>query len=649
MRYDDPDAVDYCPLCNWGDDAKDGPQDMGDGRCARDDLRNLGGYTTFAATGLFVNRETSLQQYLWCRKPGADCYANPSTCMARPSECYKEDGSPKNGYTPIQLQVPAGSSPQCKNHVGIFEGYQTLQCKFHTIGFGNCGTYLYAGTSSDPCAPWLEGGRMSIIREDTNEGINIPYVRHWSWSPSNQFMYFSVFSQNQVEAINLVNNMFDNSGNPDPLPLRFETFPPGDTFPGPDYDPGSLDSVTFVYGDGNSYNAGAGRRRIGSSSRDYTVFTVNWWQSGAKLTPGKIVCLATFSGGHLCHYAYLSFHIFIILSGDTFSKRSFLFASDLASAQSTADALKPHVVPDKINDTRWNPRAVDIYKSGSTFDVVAATSSQGTTTTCSSVSATLECSGYSTPKAGYVPFFYITCQDSVYIGPDPYHFTPGNGEWFTFPGMSGDNSQKIRSYACEGEVQSVRPTWKLMGWFEASSCSLGSGMSFDGNICQVITEEPSSSPTSNPTNAPSSAPITSAPSSSPTSNPTKAPSMAPITSAPSSSPSHGPTKAPSSSPSTSQPTGHPMTSAPSSSPSHSPTKAPSLSPSTSQPTRTPTGHPTNNPTSTSPTKSPMVASTPHPTVNPTEAPSSPPTTHPIVTSSPSSFITKTLVCGKGGG
>ena len=26
---------------------------------------------------------------------------------------------------------------------------------------------------------------------------------------------------------------------------------------------------------------------MGSSNRDYTVFTVNWWQNGAKLTPGK--------------------------------------------------------------------------------------------------------------------------------------------------------------------------------------------------------------------------------------------------------------------------------------------------------------------------------------------------------------------------
>lgn len=289
LSYDNPDTVDYCPLCPWGSDEYGGPQDMGGGRCARTDLRNLRGYTTFVEPGLFVNRETQDQQFLWCRKPGADCYANPSTCMARPTECYNADGTAKTGYTPIQLRVAAGNTPRCTNHIGIFQGYQTVACRMRATGFGNTGTYLYAGTSSDTCAPWLEGGSMGIYRNDTGAGITIPYVRHWSWSPSNEMMYFSVYSQDATQAINLVNSVFDNRGNASPLPLFFETFPPGETFPGPSYNPGALNAVTFVYGDGNDYNIvpGNGRRRMGSSNRDFTVFTINWWQTGAKLTPGK--------------------------------------------------------------------------------------------------------------------------------------------------------------------------------------------------------------------------------------------------------------------------------------------------------------------------------------------------------------------------
>ena len=294
LSYDDPDTVDYCPLCPWGQDAPGGEQDMGGGRCARTDLRNLRGYTSFVERGLFVNRETIDQQYLWCRKPNADCSTSADTCMARPSECYNADGTPKTGYTPITLQVNAGQTPNCQNHIGIFEGYQTLQCNMHPTGFGNTGAYLYAGTSSDSCAPWLEGGEMGIYREDTGAGITIPYVRHWSWSATNQKMYFSVYSQHLTGAINLVNSVFDNRLNTThPLQLRFETFPPGGTLPGPSYDPGALNAVTFVYGDGSDYNTvpGTGRRRMGSSSRDYTVFTINWWSSGAKLTPGKCTLL----------------------------------------------------------------------------------------------------------------------------------------------------------------------------------------------------------------------------------------------------------------------------------------------------------------------------------------------------------------------
>jgi hypothetical protein len=295
LSYDDPDTVHYCPLCPWGQDAPGGDQDMGGGRCARTDLRNLKGYTSFVEPGLFVNRETIAQQYLWCRKPNADCAASPSTCMARPSECYNADGTPKTGYTPIPLQVNAGQTPDCRNHINIFEGYQTVKCKMHPSGFGNTGVYLYAGDSSDTCAPWLQGGEMGIYREDTGAGITIPYVRHWSWGTS-QWMFFSVYSQDPTEAVNLVNSVFDNRANTThPLKLRFETFPPGETFPGASYDPGSLNTVTFVYGDGNDYNTvpGTGRRRMGSANRDFTVFTTNWWSNGAKLTPGKYACGVT--------------------------------------------------------------------------------------------------------------------------------------------------------------------------------------------------------------------------------------------------------------------------------------------------------------------------------------------------------------------
>ena len=237
--------------------------------------------------------------------------------------------------------------------------------------------------------------------------------------------------------------------------------------------------------------------------------------------------------------------------------------------KTTAEALVPQVIPDKIVDTRWNPRAVDIYKSGTSFDAVAATSSEGTSTTCTSASATVECSGFSTPKAGYVPFFYITCGASSYLGPDPYYYTPGNGDYFSFPGMSNNNTLKVRSYLCEGET--VRPTWKLIGWFDASTClssGAGSGLSYDDNICVVPT--PTQAPTSPPTGQPT------------TRQPTPLPTAQPVTPDPTALTTGQPTPNP-----TALPTGQPTT--------LNPTALPTGQPVTPDPTPLPTGQPTLDP------------------------------------------------------
>ena len=315
------------------------------------------------------------------------------------------------------------------------------------------------------------------------------------------WMYLRVEASSFADAQAMVHEHLDNSGNPDPLPLSFRVgAPPIVTIPD-SYDPGSLPSVTFVAGDGVSPLAGKFRRRLGTArARDFYVYTVNYHSVGARLTPGNALY-----------------------------KRDFIFASDLASTKVTADDLKEKVIYDMIEDTRWNARQVDIYTTGNSFDVVAATSTQDASTTCSSPRSTLQCSGFSTPRPGYYPFFYVTCGSSSYLGSDPYVFAPGNGngtdDWFMFPGMSSDNNEAIRSYVCANEDASVRPSWKLMGFF-TSACAPLSDAVFDDNICVVPppTNEPSSQPSAQPSSSPSLEPSESAsdqPSAQPTSKPTK--------------------------------------------------------------------------------------------------------------------------------
>eukprot|EP00573_Skeletonema_grethae_P002718 CAMPEP_0201686088 /NCGR_PEP_ID=MMETSP0578-20130828/653_1 /ASSEMBLY_ACC=CAM_ASM_000663 /TAXON_ID=267565 /ORGANISM="Skeletonema grethea, Strain CCMP 1804" /LENGTH=955 /DNA_ID=CAMNT_0048170085 /DNA_START=103 /DNA_END=2970 /DNA_ORIENTATION=+ len=505
LSYEDPDTVDYCPLCGWGNDQPEGPQ----GRCARADLQDLGGYTSFVGNGLYVNRPADEQkQYLWCRKPNVNCSGNASTCMATPEECYDAGGEPKAGYTPVILEVPANSTPQCEDRGEFHNGYE-LKCKMRRTGFGHTTPYLSAATVNDPCAPWAgTDTKMGFYRSDTNEGFEATFIRHWSYSPAAQWMYFRVDAADFNTARDMVHSVFDNTGNNQVLPVQFQATPPATSSNDVplDYNPGALPSVTFVAGDGvSSLTPGDFRRRLGSSNRDYYVYTNNYYGGQAKLEAG---------------YAL--------------SKRAFFFASELSSVKATADSLKSNVVYDLIEETRYNPRAIDLYKSGTSFDAVAATSAQGTSTTCTSPSATLECSGFSTPTPGYSPIFYVTCGSSSYLGPDPHFFTPGNGETFTFPGMSNNNDEKIRSYACEGQDASVRPTWKLIGFFDPSCVMLGPGLAYDDEICVEPSEEPSSQPSSTPSLHPSSEPssqpsVTSSsqPSAGPSSQPSSKPSLQP--------------------------------------------------------------------------------------------------------------------------
>ena len=95
LNYEDPSTVDYCPICAWGgNDEPGGAQ----GRCARADLENLGGYTTFVGKGLLVDLpEVDQTPYLPCRKPDESCYGTNedgslkvTTCMAGEFRACKE-------------------------------------------------------------------------------------------------------------------------------------------------------------------------------------------------------------------------------------------------------------------------------------------------------------------------------------------------------------------------------------------------------------------------------------------------------------------------------------------------------------------------------------------------------------------------------
>lgn len=445
----------YLKLCTWGyvNGVNRGDHDVENGlalpRGIRKDIQETAGYTTFAEPSLVVNHPVVNDQVpLPCRKPGANCYTNAETCMA-PSCTDEEVG---NGHVRMQLKVAAGSSPNCRTH-STQETYVSLKCELHAKGFGRASSYK---TALDQCAPWMPIG---LRNTRTGEVLAVAFVRHWSWKAGNKYTYLTVFYQNPNSARKAVNDIFDNTQFADDLLI--DIVPAFDTSEVPaGYNPSSIGSFTYVYGKGEEYGVsvdGQGRRRVGCTEqgvdhRDFTVFTINWL--------GNIALSA----------------------GSTYSNRSFMFQSNLGNVKATAENLVPKVMIDHIEQNEWNSRNVDVYTFMSDF-VVNAALEQGDQTGCENRQAVLACEGKSTPSVGVVPFFYITCGSATYFGSDPYHFAPPFDNQFP---DHGSVHKIIRSYVCKDESDlSVRPTWKLMGFFNKNTCTSLSSHVYNKDICEA--------------------------------------------------------------------------------------------------------------------------------------------------------------------
>lgn len=204
--------------------------------------------------------------------------------------------------------------------------------------------------------------------------MHVAFLRHWSYYATDKKLWFAVYSTDKITAVNTVNDIFNNIGNINALPIEVRplqksaTFPQVETsaltklplaFVPVDYNPSNLAAFTYVYGKGEDYIPdiveGKSRRRIGStdniSGRDYTVFNVNWY-SGARLE-----------------------------AGSTYTNRGYYFGSNLGNVQETAASLRSKVAIDEIRFEEWLPRRVDIYKTSSKFMVRTSSSFRGQSTT----------------------------------------------------------------------------------------------------------------------------------------------------------------------------------------------------------------------------------------------------------------------------
>ena len=482
LGYRDPDGVDTVGQCPWS--ASQGREDQ------MVDLDQTPGYTcenssllfrsfpfsknltvlrplrplpssadavlmspAFVTPGLRVNGATPPE--LPCRVNAVPCSSdNGATCMV--DSCTDADIE-SGTHTRLSLRVPPGSTPNCRDHFGMTfardgRSYPIIKCDIRDAGFGR--------NTARFCEPW---SRVGFKRNDTGAVLEVATVKHWSWRWQDGDVFFAVYEEDLEGAMSAANGFFDNSNGTSRLDLEVVLLS-SDAAPPADYDPGATESAfTYVYGRGRSYAslnpesghvAGSSRRRLGTSDRDYTVFTVNWL-AGAKVGPGE-----------------------------TYVNRGYVFASELGAVESLGDGLAERVYVDKVQEVDYDGRRVDLYASGGGFAAVPASRAKGRSTECASPSASLACSGSSVPRPNAAALFYVTCGERTRVGFDPYGLSPDFGG--SFPGHAPPG-ETVRAYACrDGEVSS-RPTWRLLGFFmrDDAGCAELANATYDETVCEV--------------------------------------------------------------------------------------------------------------------------------------------------------------------
>lgn len=202
-------------------------------------------------------------------------------------------------------------------------------------------------------------------------------------------------------------------------------------------------SLTFVHGtqkDKLSQRYATSRIRYGiagNAQRDYSAFSIT---PRIKVSPG-----------------------------DTYVYRQYIITGKLSGVEETAPSWIPEVFEDiyplgEMTNGRW----IFLFSTDSdTFGVFLLDDKN----TCSK--GVSRCVGKSIPEPGRKPLFAITCGDQHYVGFDPYFFSP--------PRVNDKDT--IRSYVCQGQDMSLRPHWKLLGFFEEGSCEFLKAAKYNEHFC----------------------------------------------------------------------------------------------------------------------------------------------------------------------
>ena len=145
-----------------------------------------------------------------------------------------------------------------------------------------------------------------------------------------------------------------------------------------------------------------------------------------------------------------------------------MLSDELGNVNDNANMLLDETFMAQIDEVDYTGRSVQLYSSADdndlqVFGAAASAAVRGSTTSCDQ--GTPVCTGRTTPGINLSPFFYITgCGNETYFGSDMYFFMPGRNHSQDIV----DHNGTIRAYACEGQPPHLRPSFRLIGYFDPS-------------------------------------------------------------------------------------------------------------------------------------------------------------------------------------
>jgi len=155
---------------------------------------------------------------------------------------------------------------------------------------------------------------------------------------------------------------------------------------------------------------------------------------------------------------------------ETYYNRKYLISGNIHDIELIAPSYVSETIEDIVQVGQMSNKgeSIHLFLVNNSFGP-----SIGKSAVCPSVNAKHICTGSAAPKKDSRPLYYITCGNVSYLGDEAYHFSPDT------------NDGILKPYICKGENLSIRPAYKLLGYFVVSDCSDLRDARYKSDLCST--------------------------------------------------------------------------------------------------------------------------------------------------------------------